>query len=398
MIPAIIEHDGPVVVLDIKGENFAICRRHRASLGRRQITLNPFGLIDGKTSHFNALDYLRNGPDLQRDIAVLADGLIKPIDGQGEWISNGAKEIVAAALELVATYPPPKEEGGRSLIGLETLLLGPGREAAFAAWVNAGDVCGGRVAKAGTRIATMDAKEKGYVLGCISENLSWLKYDQIRKMVGKSSFAWTDLLDSKIDLYVVVPQDMVGELGGYMRVVMNLCLGAVTRQDGKRKAKDRILAVLDEFTRLGRMQKVLDIATIAAGGGVEAMFVVQDRATLDSIYTPDGASTLLGSCATTRVFGLGRGDDKTAAWAAALMPISHVEQRRSESTQNGGGRSTSEQEQKLPLLNAAEILEMPAGIMLCLLRSKPPVLLDQIISHQHSDFCKRLDPNPTMRA
>ncbi|WP_281029327.1 type IV secretory system conjugative DNA transfer family protein [Rhizobium azibense] len=46
VIPAIIDHDGPVAVLDIKGENSAVTLRIRRSLGRRVVVLNPFGVIE----------------------------------------------------------------------------------------------------------------------------------------------------------------------------------------------------------------------------------------------------------------------------------------------------------------------------------------------------------------
>ncbi|MBP2536291.1 CocE/NonD family hydrolase [Agrobacterium tumefaciens] len=61
VIPAIIDHDGPVAVLDIKGENFAVTRRYRQSLGRQVVVLNPFGVIEPSKDHFNPLDYIMRG-------------------------------------------------------------------------------------------------------------------------------------------------------------------------------------------------------------------------------------------------------------------------------------------------------------------------------------------------
>ena len=74
----------------------------------------------------------------------------------------------------------------------------------------------------------------------------------------------------------------------------------------------------------------MEIATIAAGGGVEAVFIVQDMATLESVYGPLDAKTLLGSCATTRIFGLGSGDDLTARWAESTM-LTYARDKKSRS-------------------------------------------------------------------
>ena len=393
VIPAIIDHPGPVVVIDIKGENFAICRRYRASLGRRQIVLNPFYVIEDHSDRFDPLTYLRPGPHLQRDIATLCQGLIKPeTSPESAWISNAARDILEAAIELVMS---DANDGERSLLAVADLVLGPNRLETFAAWMQAGTLCGGRIAQAGAKIIHMGDRQQGAILDCLSENLAWLKFDQVRAMLSGSDFSLDDLLDDQIDLYLVVPQDMTGNLSNFMRMMMTLAMGTITRQDGRRQAKARILAVLDEFTRLGRMEMVMNIATIAAGGGLEAVFVVQDRGTLDHVYTPDGADTLLGACATTRIFGLGRADAKTARWAESALPFKTV--IRESKSRRDGTDDINRSEAKERLMDAPAIQEMPASRMLCLIGSNRPLLLDQIVSHQHRAYRNKLDPNPVAR-
>jgi len=154
---------------------------------------------------------------------------------------------------------------------------------------------------------------------------------------------------------------------------------------------------MDEFTRLGKMEKVMEIATIAAGGGVEALFIVQDMATLESVYGRDDAKTLLGSCSTTRIFGLGSGDDRTAKWAESTMKDYELV-KTSNSRGSDGRTSITSAGQDRPLLSAAELLELPPPVMLCRFRGNPPVLLDLIISHEHAAYKGRLDPNPVRAA
>ncbi|GGE88996.1 type IV secretory system conjugative DNA transfer family protein [Niveispirillum cyanobacteriorum] len=389
VLPAIVDHDGPIIVVDVKGENFAVCRRHRTSLGRRQVVLNPFHVIEDRTDHFDPLLYLRPQA-LQRDIATLVEGLIRPEAArENSWISNGARQLLEAALELVMTELLPEE---RSLLVAVDLVLAPNRLDTFSAWMNAGNRCGGRIAQTGAKIMQMGDKARGAVLDCLSENLDWLKFDDVRRMLSGSDFQPDDLIDDSVDLYLVVPQDMTGKLGNFMRVMVTLALGTVTRQDGRRVAKKRILAVMDEFTRLGRMEKAMEIATIAAGGGVEAVFVVQDRGTLDAVYGPDDATTLLGSCATTRVFGLGRADDKTARWAENQMPYKTIIRESSDKRAEAVRGNRSEVKERL--MDGPTIQEMPAGQMLCLIRGHAPLLVDQIVSHRHPAYRRKLDRNP----
>jgi len=394
-LPAIIDHDGPVVVIDIKGENFAVCRRWRESLGRQQVVLNPFGLIDGKTSTFNPMMYPRQGAMMQRDIAVLADGLIMPIAGEARWISLGARDLTEAALELILTH---EASDRRSLAILYDMLCGPQRDAMLAAWTEA-DQCGGRLAKAASILLSMGDRQRGAILGHIAESLSWLKYDAMQALTapnGPHEFSYQAILEGMQDSWLVIPQDMTQALSGFMRVVLNTTLGAITRQDGKTRMAAKLLAVMDEFTRLGEMQKVIEIATIAAGAGVEAVFIAQDLGQLEETYGPNGAMTILGSCATTRIFGLGSGDIKTARWAESLLPEYRV--RKRSRTRADGKISVTESEGKERLLTAAELLQLPAQYMLTRFRGKPGVILEQIVSHEHPAYRDRLDPNPVVRA
>ena len=103
VIPSIIDHQGSVVVLDIKGENFAITRRHREKLGHEVIVLNPFGVHEPMQHRFNPLHYIRKD-HLVRDIDVIAEGLIRPEHGNSTHFSEMAKSMVAATLEYVVTH------------------------------------------------------------------------------------------------------------------------------------------------------------------------------------------------------------------------------------------------------------------------------------------------------
>ena len=101
-----------VAVLDIKGENFAVTRRYRQSLGRQVVVLNPFGVIEPSKDRFNPLDYIRQA-HLVRDIEVIAEGLVRPEGGNGSHFAEMAKSMIAAVIEVVMTR---RVEADRNLI------------------------------------------------------------------------------------------------------------------------------------------------------------------------------------------------------------------------------------------------------------------------------------------
>lgn len=253
-------------------------------------------------------------------------------------------------------------------------------------------LCGGRLDQAAAEFADMSDRSLSPILSCLSDNLKWLQFDCCRAMI-KNGKRWSidEVLDDKADLWILIPMDQLGAMRGFVRLLFSLAMGAVSRQDGYQKAKEPVLVVLDEFTRLGRMDKVIDIATVGAGGGIEALFVTQDRGSLDAVYGEAGASTIIGSCATTRVFGLGRGDACTAEWMERIMramTIKTISQR---------GPETSRSDARDKLMAAADLLELPKGQALCLIRDHAPVKLWLCRSYRDAEFRKHCDPNPTTR-
>jgi type IV secretion system protein VirD4 len=195
-----------------------------------------------------------------------------------------------------------------------------------------------------------------------------------------------DLLTGQADIYLVVPLDILGDMAGFFRLFKFLSLGAATRAGTARKNQPQLLMIFDEFTRLGRMNKILDLATVGAGLNVDGVFVVQDLSAFREAYG-ESVRTILGASATTRIFGLGRGDDTTAKWLESVMPQKTVVTRSAAEGTVEGQRG----ETPAPLISAAEILELPPNEMICLVRSHPPLKLKQIVSHEHPAYKNRMN-------
>jgi type IV secretion system protein VirD4 len=315
VVPALLEHQGPVACLNIKGENFAVTRRHRRSLGRTVAVLNPFGVVEPSRDCFNPLDYVRP-EELTRDVDLLADGA---------HFAEMARLLVAAAIEVVLTQEEPER---RTLVAVADLLLSGGFDATLQAWVDNEDLIGRRPAQVAATILRTGDRERGSIQTAVSKAFAWMASDPMRRFLGASSFDLDDLLEDKLDLFVVVPLDQLEKQAVFMRLFVNLVLGTVVRQHGRRKVKAPILLALDEFVRLGRMEQIVNVANVAAGAGIEALFVTQDLGQLQKAYGKNDADSILGSCVTKRVFNLG--DVATAEWVTRHLGEATVyaQQRR----------------------------------------------------------------------
>lgn len=389
VIPAILDHHGPVVALDIKGENFAVTRRHREALGRKVAVLNPFGLVENGKDQFNPLDYIRPN-ELARDVALVADGLVKPEQGDGAHFSEMARQLVSAAIEVIVTQ---EESGRRNLIAVADLLLSANLDATLEAWADSQDLVGHRPAQTAATILRAGDRERGSIQTAVSKAFEWMQPDNMRHFLSGSSFRMDDLLDDRVDLFIVVPLDQVDKQAIFMRLFINLVLGTVVRQDGRRKVEAPILLVLDEFVRMGRMEQIMNIANVAAGAGVEALFVTQDTGQVEKAYGPNDARSIFGSCITKRIFNLN--DIDTAEWAARHLGESTVySQQIREGKAPHEGRDLSYSEQRQKLMTAEQIMGMKSDELLLLVGNRSPLKAKQNVYFKNKVYHGRFDENP----
>ena len=389
VIPAILDHQGPVVVLDIKGENFAVTRRHREALGRKVAVLNPFSLVEDGKDQFNPLDYIRP-QELARDVALVADGLVKPEQGDGAHFAEMARQLVAAAIEVIVTQADPEQ---RNLIAVADLLLSTGLDGTLESWAESEDLVGHRPAQTAATILRAGDRERGSIQTAISKAFEWMQSDNMRHFLSGSSFNMTDLLDDQVDLFIAVPLDQVDKQAIFMRLFINLVLGTVVRQDGRRQVKAPILLALDEFVRMGRMEQIMNIANVAAGAGVEALFVTQDTGQVEKAYGPNDARSIFGSCITKRVFNLN--DIETAEWAARHLGESTVySQQVNEGKAPNDARGFSYSEQRQKLMTAEQIMGMKADDLLLLVGNRSPLKAKQNLYFKSKIYRGRFDQNP----
>lgn len=379
IMPAIFDHDGPVVALDIKGDLVDTTMAARTVNGQRVVALDPFrtskaSRVEGqKPIGFNPMAFIRPA-HRSRDAAVLADGMIVPETGSGAHFSDRARACLQVTIEVVHELSEAP-----SLHEVRGLILSAGFMDTLAAWAETPTLAGGRAAELAGSFLSMGDKERGSIISTVAKSLEWTAADAMRGFLGvRTGINLESLLEGNVDLFIVIPLDQVTAQAGFMRLMANLLLALMVQQNERRPAQKQVLFVADEFTRLGRLDRIVDIATVAAGINLEAMFILQDRGSLEAVYG-NAADTILGSCATVRIFNLGRGDYRTAEWSSKLSGYKTL---RTQSTSTAAGSrtaNTSSAEVREPLLTPSDVLELPTHQMLCFIRGRKPLRLQRII-------------------
>ncbi|WP_150132746.1 type IV secretory system conjugative DNA transfer family protein [Neorhizobium sp. SOG26] len=263
---------------------------------------------------------------------------------------------------------------------VRSLILSAGFLDTLAAWTETPKLAGGRAAELAGSFLAMGDKERGSIISTVAKSLEWTAADAMRGFLGvKTGINLESLLHGDTDLFIVIPLDQVTAQSGFMRLMANLLLALMVQQGERQPSRKQVLFIADEFTRLGRLDRIVDVATVAAGINLETLFILQDKGSLEAVYGGQAADTILGSCATIRVFNLGRGDSRTAEWASKLAGYQTL---RTQSTSTAAGSkttSTSSAEVREPLLTAADILELPTNEMLCFIRGRKPLRMQRIL-------------------
>jgi type IV secretion system protein VirD4 len=144
---------------------------------------------------------------------------------------------------------------------------------------------------------------------------------------------------------------------------------------------------------MGRMEQIMNIANVAAGAGVEALFVTQDTGQVEKAYGPNDARSIFGSCITKRVFNLN--DIETAEWAARHLGENTVySQQISEGKSANEGRDFSYSEQSQKLMTAEQVMGMKADELLLLVGNRNPLRAKQNLYFKSKAYHGQYDQNP----
>ncbi|WP_155953094.1 type IV secretory system conjugative DNA transfer family protein [Pseudoxanthomonas suwonensis] len=302
VIPALLSHRGSAVVVDPKGENYAVTARFRRQLGQRVRVLDPFGVTGVHSDRLNPMDLLADPDDPTWEDAAMVTGLLVPrhhrIDRNLWWYERG-HELLAATFLLACIDPERRERGiegwlsffelpaaelraqGRALLGSPNPDL---RMAARSFLAGSDDAFASCVLVAQGLVAELSNP----AVACTA--------------AGPSSIDLADFATGvPMTIYLVLPPTQLRAQAALMRLWVGMLLHAAL---GRRRAPaERTLFLVDEAAQLGPLPPLVTAMTLARGYGVNVWTFWQDLAQMQATY-PDLWKTLLHNCAVHQVFGV----------------------------------------------------------------------------------------------
>ena len=317
--------EGSTVTIDPRGELWCIASRRRRQMGRRAVLLDPFGVAEGHRKEFdechlpdaasaayNPLDFIRDDEThAVRDINVLLDALLTPprpgAHDNARHFYESARAIIAGYIAWVRFRAPLEQRNLKRV--RELLSQTPDERKAFAADVALETpFAGGLTHIAVERQAQVGAEEGGSNFTTIANQLAFLNYPELLANTERSSFDPLSLAGGNADLFVVVPEDAVEHVKGWLRLWV-----AIPNAVAGRKPLERdMLIVIDEMPRIGFLKPVMDGYTMAAGKGVHFWCFAQSISALDSSWGKEHRRTLLHLAELVQVLGFPRTDAEGA--------------------------------------------------------------------------------------
>lgn len=299
IVPALLRHDGPLIVIDPKGENVAITARRRRELGHQVVVIDPMGITDQASGQFNPLDLINiDSATAVDDAATLAHGLWgRSVEARDKfWQGRAAHVLVGCLLHLLSTA---KKEDAHLTALREIINRAVGDPDVLKKQLQQSPHPEARrvIASIGIR-----AEETlGGILAFAQESVDFIRGPLLQQSTGKSSFALDDITrGAPLSVYLVLPPHMLETHGQLLRVWISTLIGAITRR--RSRPPKPTLFVLDEAAQLGTLPQLRQALTLLRGYGLQTWSFWQDVSQLQLLYPYDWR-TMINNCRVVQCFG-----------------------------------------------------------------------------------------------
>jgi type IV secretion system protein VirD4 len=417
--------EGPMIVIEPKGESWHVCARRRRELGRTPILLDPFGVIEGEQSAtFNPLDFVRRSEKGVADLDAIMDAFFGEAgtDNQNgsndSYFEDKARVIVPGILAWAICNPDP---GNRNMVYARDLLMlpfkapkddpfAPSLELVCEEMINSDAFYDLPKAAARTLLMSRESeKEVSAIIGSCAKVFSWLKMPELRRQVSSTSFDIEAICDGSTDLFVFIPPDLLkdgSDAKRWLRMWAAMPLSIVAR----RRPKSRILMVLDEAAAIGKLSAIVNAFQLAAGYNLSVWLITQTFSGFKKAYGEDNMNDMRenaeflqflrpSNTAKPETFN----EISEAIGDTTLLEVSNSANTGTSSkiidvfAGHNQGTSTSEKLVKRRLMSPDDIRAMEADEMIVLHRHRKengPMRLRQVKYFDHPDFKGTFDPNP----
>ncbi|MCB1389631.1 MAG: type IV secretory system conjugative DNA transfer family protein [Rhodobacteraceae bacterium] len=284
VVPQLLDHPGPVIALDIKGELTKVTARYRQSLGP-VLVFDPFHLVSDGSGAFNPLSHLDvSSPTIVDDVYAIASLFSNPADAgrniEAYWEDWGQDIVAGLILAALGHEDPRKRSLGEAYAMMNTDDVSYSIAVAL-------DTRGKKMHRfAYQKLASLlqlPDITRGGVISCAQQQLRMLAGDGVQAAVAQDSID-LDLLSrgEPCTVYVVIPPDKLVSHATLVRIVLTALVQRMMRR--RRAPRQPTLLLIDEATQFGPIPALQSAITLGRSFGIRAALIVQSMAQLKQAY------------------------------------------------------------------------------------------------------------------
>lgn len=407
IIPNLLNYNDSCVVLDIKGENFNITSKFRATHGQKVYKFSPF---TDETHRWNPLDYISDDPSMMITDAIQLSYMLYPdaTDGRNSFFPPQARALFLAFV-LYLKYTPAlpctigqiiqMADGGNSGKPIHEYIVALLNDRMkdkslpplpltctqkFNAFVQQSDET--RTSILGTFANPLNIWNSGYVDAATSG----------------SDFNLRDVRKQRMTIYFEVPAKNLPEARVLLNIFYSQLIGENLRElpQENPELKYQCLLMMDEFTAAGAIDIIQKSIAYIAGYNMRLFIIIQNKSQLLQHYGEHTANSITSNVENMIMFTPATHPPSDAEEYSKILG-NQTAKGLSKSRSLGGrtGRTESESEQRRPLMLPQELLEMPLNKEIIKLRGQKPIYCDKICYYDNPDFVNRLKTiSPTLNA
>lgn len=409
VLPTLLDWRESVIVLDIKGENWALTAGWREQYANNRVLKFDPTADDGLSVKFNPLEEIRVGTsyeigDLQNIAMMIVD-----TDGKGlrdYWEKSSFSFVSGLILHTIhkakkSNQPYPNLTDVYELLNKDEIrdlleeMLSSNHHL---------------VSLVGREMLNKATEELSGVVGSTASYLNLYVDPIISNNTSKSEFRINDLMrgEQPVSLYLVLKPNDKNRIMPLIRLIMNQLLRRLLEdlefEDGKsvKTYKHRMLLMLDEFTSLGRLGIFQESLAFMGGYGIKAYIIIQDITQLYEAYGKD--ESIMSNCHIRIAYAPNKVE--TAELLSKMSGITTVVKSYTTTSGNRvsvmlGQVTESLQEISRPLLTPDECMRLPGAIkdnnaqvieggdMLIFIAGQAPIYGKQILFFKDKVFLER---------
>ncbi|MBP1807670.1 type IV secretory system conjugative DNA transfer family protein [Rubellimicrobium aerolatum] len=376
--PNLLLFKGSVVVLDVKGENFENTARHRAAMEDRVIRVAPLDWT-GRTHRYNPLQRIHELPHPDQRMLALqktARLFLQSTESTQGLLQGGIDIFVACGLLAF--------EQGRPTIGaIYDLATGGGnKQKAYAELA-----CQVTYEPARRMLANLasinDKTLTSYLSVLLTSGLGLWANPAIHAVTSRSDFSFSQIRRKPHAIYFEVPPDDIETLAPLARLFFSDLIASLQSHRPGADEPGKVMIVLDEFDRLGRMPIVAESIKTLRGYGAHLAIVTQSIPALDELYGENVRLSLQAGAGVKLYFT--PSDAKTVGEVSATLGKTTrrvISKSRPLGLSPLRARTVSERTEEAPLMSEDQVRRMPLGDVILAIDAQMPIRAQRLVFHE----------------